>query len=535
MTSSTTTASTPVTTISDSSAPAVLLVDDRPDKLMALTAVLSGLDIDLITVNSGKEALRQLLDREFAVILLDVNMPVMDGFETAALIRSRRSSEHTPIIFITGMNDTDNHLSRGYSLGAVDYIFSPVLPEMLRAKVSVFIDLFRKSRELRRLAEEVANEAKQRALMLESRLDALLNRLNVGVFRCTLEGRLVSANPSFLYIFGLHPGSDLQAIDMASFYRQPTDRLQLISRLQREGQVQEPYVQQVRRDGKLIWVSIAKTLILGEDGMTYIDGLIEDLTSRKLAEDALITKSEELARSNARLEQFAYIASHDLQEPLRMVSSFASLLTCRYADKFDEQSHHFLERIVDGATRMQQMIRDILSYSRVDRSDQTTEVDCQQVVERALFNLESIISESQAEIIILDPLPRVIGDAVMLGQVFQNLIANGIKFRRNGVTPRIEISAQRDGACQWFAIADNGIGILPEHRDRVFGVFQRLHTRDAYEGTGIGLAICRKVVEWHGGQILVEGNGEAGSVFRFSVNKRGAHPHEVPPTTTASG
>lgn len=510
-----------------SNAPAVLLVDDRADKLAALSAVLSGLDLQLITATSGKEALRYLLHGDFAVILLDVNMPVMDGFETAALIRARRATEHTPIIFVTGLNDTDNHVSRGYSLGAVDYIFTPVLSEVLRAKVSVFIDLFRKNRDLRSLAEAVAVEAERRAAKLESRLEALLNRLNVGVFRSTIEGRLISANPSFLHIMGLHPTVDIRAIDMNAFYPRPADRLDLIQRLKSLGQVQEPYVQQRRSDGRMIWASVAKTMITGDDGVPYIDGLIEDITLRKQAEDALLVKSEELARSNAELEQFAYIASHDLQEPLRMISTFSSLLVSKYAPKIDGRGRQFLERVVEGATRMQQMIRDILSYSRVDRVERISEFDCAYVIDKVLFNLQGLISEKRA-VIDIGPLPHIQSDAVMLGQVFQNLIANSLKFTSPEIIPHIEISAERSGDVWFFSIADNGIGIPPEHRERIFGVFQRLHPRDVYEGTGIGLAVCRKIVQWHGGEIQVLGHAGGGSIFRFSL------PVSLPRRSTAS-
>lgn len=497
-------------------APAVLLVDDRPDKLEALKAVLTGLDLTLVTAASGKEALRHLLAGEFAVILLDVNMPVMDGFETAALIRARRSSEHTPIIFVTGINDTDTHVSRGYSLGAVDYIFTPVIPEVLRTKVSVFIDLFRKNRELRAHAESLASKAEQRAATLESRLAALLNRLNVGVFRCTVEGRLLTANPSFLRMMGLHPSVDFKAIDMATFYPNPADRADLVARLEKYGQIHEQHVQQRRADGTLIWASVSKTLTLAETGERFIDGLIEDITLRKQAEETLITKSEELSRSNAELEQFAYIASHDLQEPLRMISSYSTLVASRYADRLDERGRHYLAEVADGATRMQRMIRDVLSYSQIGHADSTSMVDCRDVMERALFNLQGAISESGAQIVIGE-LPVVQGDPVMLGQVFQNLIANSIKFRRLEVTPRVSISSLKEGDSWWILISDNGIGIQPEHRERVFGVFQRLHSRDAYEGTGIGLAVCRKVIQRHGGRIQIDGNESGGSTFRFSL------------------
>ena len=178
----------------------------------------------MITARSGKEALRLVLQHEFAVILLDVSMPIMDGFEAAALIRQRKASERTPIIFITAMSATDTHATRGYSLGAVDYIYAPVLPDVLRAKVGVFIDLFERAREIRRQADWLRVEAERRASNLETRLDGLLNRLNVGVFRSTIEGQLISANPAFRRIFGIAAGADLTAINIASLYQQTEER-----------------------------------------------------------------------------------------------------------------------------------------------------------------------------------------------------------------------------------------------------------------------------------------------------------------------
>src|SRR4051812_24850884 len=181
----------------------ILLVDDRPEKILALESILIELGQTIVTATSGKEALRLLLRDEFAVILLDVSMPVMDGFETAALIRQRKNSEHTPIIFVSAINATETHASRGYSLGAVDYIFAPVVPDMLRAKVSVFIDLFKKTRQVKRQGDWLRAEAERRAQQLESRLQALLNRLNLGVFRSSYDGLLIEANPAFYRLLGL--------------------------------------------------------------------------------------------------------------------------------------------------------------------------------------------------------------------------------------------------------------------------------------------------------------------------------------------
>lgn len=494
----------------------ILLVDDRPDKLVALTAVLTELGQELMVAHSGKEALRLVLNHDFAVILLDVSMPVMDGFETASLIRQRRKSEHTPIIFITALNATDNHASKGYSLGAVDYIYAPVIPDILRAKVSVFVDLFNKAKSIRLQSEALRLAAERRADRLEDRLESLLNRLNVGIFRCTLGGQLISANPAFMRIYGINPSVDPQTLDMSQFYLDENDRRIINERLQHDGRIQEWHVHHRRLDGSRIWCSISKTLLTDGDGSFYIDGLVEDITARKEAESAIIAKAEELARSNAELEEFAYVASHDLQEPLRMISSYASLMSERYADVLDERGVSFLAQLVESAKRMQDLIRDILSFSRIGKEISTVEVICEDVLDRVLYNLTSALDESHVEIQ-RGPLPVLRGDPVLIGQIFQNLIGNAIKFRRPGVPPRISINAQRQGTWWSLSVQDNGIGIPSDCTDRVFQLFQRLHSRAEYTGTGIGLAICRKAVRYYGGDITVESVLGEGSTFRFSL------------------
>jgi hypothetical protein len=497
----------------------ILLVDDRADKLMALESVLGVLGQDLIQARSGKEALRLVLSNDFAVILLDVSMPVMDGFETAALIRQRKHSEHTPIIFITALNATETHASRGYSLGAVDYIYAPVVPEVLRAKVSVFIDLFNKTREVKRKSEWLRLEAERRAASLETRLDGVLNRLNVGVFRSALDGTLISANPAFYRLFGINVGVPLETVNFGRLFIQEDEHSVLIAKLESEGKIQEYRARQRRIDGTIIWVSISKAISVEADGRRFIDGLVEDITERKEAEVALMAKAEELARSNAELEQFAYIASHDLQEPLRMVSAYSSLLVQRYGEAIDERGKAFFAQVVGGAKRMQELIRDLLAFSKIGKLPEPVAVDCNEVLERVLFNLQGSIESSAAEVT-HGPLPVVHGDMVLLGQLFQNLIGNGIKFRHRDRRPVIRIEAEHLANAWRFTIADNGIGIAPEHQERIFGVFQRLHNREDYPGTGIGLAICRKVVQQHGGSITVDSAPDQGSRFIFTIADR---------------
>jgi signal transduction histidine kinase len=251
-----------------------------------------------------------------------------------------------------------------------------------------------------------------------------------------------------------------------------------------------------------------------ESGYVNIYG--RDTTERRRAEEALKHLAEDLRRSNAELEQFAYVASHDLQEPLRMVSSYMQLLKRRYQGKLDNDADEFIAFAVDGAARMQQLINDLLTFSRVGTRGRPMGLSsCEKVLAEALMNLQVSIEESQA-IITHDPLPTIFCDQPQLVQVFQNLIGNSIKFRR-GQAPQIQISAKQD-ANEWiFSICDNGIGLDPKFGERIFEIFQRLHSRTSYPGTGIGLAICKRIVQRHGGRIWVDSKPGEGATFYFTL------------------
>lgn len=296
------------------------------------------------------------------------------------------------------------------------------------------------------------------------------------------------------------------------------------------------------------------------DDNGVIIGVVEvayNINARKQAEKALLTANHQLEvqnrqletiekqlesrnidleRSNKELQLFAYVASHDLQEPLRKVASFTQMLAERYADKLDADAKEFIAYAVDGAHRMQGLINDLLAYSRVGTSGKPfTPVDCETAFEDALANLELTIKDSGA-VVSHEPLPTVLGDATQLVQLFQNLIGNAIKFRRPGVTSEVHVSAKRvsgqsssvsasNAQCPmpnfWlFSVHDNGIGIDPEYFRRIFVIFQRLHSRAEYPGTGIGLAISQKVVERHGGRIWVESEPGKGTTFHFSIPER---------------
>jgi PAS domain S-box-containing protein len=273
----------------------------------------------------------------------------------------------------------------------------------------------------------------------------------------------------------------------------------------------------LRRDGREFPIEIMLSPLETPDG-THITAAIRDISVRKAAEADLIDKIAELKRSNEELSQFAYIASHDLQEPLRMVSSYTQLLAQRYAGRLDADADDFIAFAVDGATRMQRLIQDLLAYSRTGtkRMDVLL-VSSEHALDRALINLAGAIEGSGAKVT-RDPLPKVHADETQLVQLFQNLIGNALKYR-NANTPTVHVSAAQKRGLWQFSVKDNGIGIEPQYHDRIFGKFQRLHNRNEFSGTGIGLAICRKIVERNGGEISVTSKLGRGSTFRFSLGE----------------
>ena len=272
----------------------------------------------------------------------------------------------------------------------------------------------------------------------------------------------------------------------------------------------------LRRDGAEFPIEIGLNPIETSEG-TFVLSSIADITERKRAERQLQQRSEELARSNRDLEQFAYVASHDLQEPLRAVAGPLQLLQRRYEGKLDERADEFIGHAVDGATRMQSLIDDLLSYSRVGRlEDPKQPVPVEHALEFALKNLAIVMQETQAQVT-HDPLPTVQGIASQLTLLFQNLIGNALKFRHKARPVRIHVGAQPVGDAWQISVADNGIGIAEQYFERIFVIFQRLHTRREYPGTGLGLALCKRIVEHHGGKIWLESKPDEGTTFFFTL------------------
>ncbi len=503
----------------------ILLVDDTPENLVSLEATLETLGEELVLARSGKEALRYLLEDNFAAILLDVKMPDMDGFETAELIRSRPRSRHTPILFLTGYKN-EEHLFRGYDLGAVDFLFKPIVPEVLRSKVAVFVELSRKAELLEQQAAVLRNQAAtlQKA---EQRFRSLLEAAPDAMIICGPSGCIALVNSRTEAIFG-YPRAEL--LDQHIRTLVPRWHFEMLESpdedpsqgLMKPGSASE--LDAVRRDGSTFPVEISLSPI-EVDGDLLITTSIRDITARKIVEqeharaeeevrhlnshlehlnahleERVRERTEALLRSNDELAQFAYIASHDLQEPLRTVSLYTQLLARRYDDVVDNDGRKFMRYITDNASRMEHLIHDLLEFSRVeaDAADHFTATSCDAAIEEALFNLQGRIEECGAKIE-RDPLPMVHGDSTQLSRVFLNLLINSIKYRHPDRAPRIFISAESRGSGWLISVKDNGIGIEPAYLEKVFGIFKRLHGRDN-PGTGMGLAICRKIVTRHGGE-----------------------------------
>jgi signal transduction histidine kinase len=414
--------------------PKILLVDDREDNLMSMETVLEPDGYKIVKASSGRQVLKILLsDFDFALILMDVQMPNLNGFETASLIYERDRLRHIPIIFITANNYGEENIFKGYRAGAVDYIYKPVNPDLLRAKVSVFVDLYRKN---------------YRLLMQEQKLVAINKNLEIEVI---------------------------------------------------ERKASEEKVTELNRR------------------------LLENIAR--------------LETANKDLDLFAFMASHDLQAPLRKVRMFSDRLLLNHKESMNKDGQMYLERIREVSKRMQDLINDILRFSKISvERESLQEVDLNEVLNEVLSELEGIIREKNAELII-DKLPILSVNALLMGPLFSNLISNALKYSRKQVSPIIRIRSEsspdmgsyglngnrgvngKEGETRYCRIhvEDNGIGFDQKYAEQIFDMFRRLHPSPDYEGTGIGLAICKKIVEKHEGFISALGKPDEGASFIVSL------------------
>jgi PAS domain S-box-containing protein len=328
---------------------------------------------------------------------------------------------------------------------------------------------------------------------------------------------IATFNPGAERLFG-YPADQIIGRNLAIL--EPPGKADEIARILRESFEQSGSVRtetrRRRKDGRIFDADAIDSPIYDQRGREIgFSAIVRDISERKQAERDLAERTRELERSNVELEQFAYSASHDLQEPLRMVGSYVQLLRDRYRGRLDSDADEFIDFAVDGAVRMKRLINDLLLYSRAGRGHSSAMVESGAALDWAVANLALKLSDS-ACVVIRGEMPPVMADASQLGQLFQNLIDNALKFRTEAL-PRIEIGAERRGGLWDFCVRDNGIGIDQQHATRIFQMFQRLHSSADYPGTGIGLAVCRKIVERKGGSIWVDSEAHPGTAFRFTI------------------
>jgi PAS domain S-box-containing protein len=519
----------------------ILLVDDRADKLMAIEAVLSSLGQNIVKARSGKEALRHLLTMDFAVILLDVSMPCMDGFETAALIRKRPASEHTPIIFITSISNSENNVAHGYSLGAVDYLLTPIVPDILRTKVSAFVELYRKSQEVEQLRRLEERRHQREMADVADRLEAETKRnrfftLSLDLLAiASFDDYFMQLNPVWMSTLGFEE-QELKTRSVLEFVH-PEDRTataEVFTKL-KMGSAPVYFENRYRcKDGSFRWLGWTAAPF-PEEQLVYI--FARDITERKGKETEIRDLNQELERRirsltelNGELEAFGYSISHDLRAPLRSIRSFAQFLREHAGPAMDQEGNDYLRRVESAAKYMDLLLLDLLEYSRLNGSElELTGVDMDAAVKDVLASIEKEVEDRKAEVNVKFPLGCVRAHSATMRQVLYNLISNGLKFVPAGRMPHIEVRAEERESYLRVWVEDRGIGIPPQFHQKIFGLFQRLHSHDAYPGTGIGLALVRKAIDRMGGRIGVESDVGKGTRFWFELPQSAAEPMEASP------
>ncbi|MES2307608.1 MAG: response regulator [Verrucomicrobiota bacterium] len=414
----------------------ILIVDDRQDKRMAMETIIQDLDQNIIQASSGREALRHLLNQDFAVILLDVNMPGMDGFETALLIRERKKLENIPIIFVSAISDTETHVSRGYSLGAVDYILAPIVPEILRAKVAVFVELYKTAEKVRQQAEDL---------------------------------RLAHS-------------------DLEVRVQQRTEELAVANKaLQLEIKEREK----------------------AQDSLKQLNAQLEEI---------VFNRTTELRSANQELEAFTYSIAHDLRAPFRQIHSYAELLHEEFSNAIPHEAQNYLQRIGTKSLEMGKMVDDLLNLFGISRQKFDLEwVNMNDLVEDVVSGMKS---ECEGRTITwkVSELPKLKCNYSLMRQVFVNLISNSVKYTRPRNPAEIEIGGSQNVHETLFYVRDNGVGFDMKFYDQLFGVFQRLHRAEEFEGTGVGLALTSRIVKRHSGRIWAEAKVNEGAIFNCAFN-----------------
>ena len=527
----------------------VLLVDDRPANLVALEATLAPLGVRTVSAVSGPEALRRLLAEEFALVLLDVQMPGMDGFETATLMKRHPRTAHVPVIFVTAIHREPAHLFRGYERGAVDYLTKPFDPNILRSKVRVFVDLFVKERQLREQSALLhERESRDREHRTEERFRALLDSMPLCVWALGADGTPVYANRSWLEYAGADAGAQGP---MAALHPEdePAVRTDVQMALQRGQPIELEYRLRSARDGSYRWHAVRFLPQRDPEGIvTGWIGTATDIENFKRAQDAhadLAVKEREAREAaeaaNRAKDEFLATLSHELRTPLNAMVGWTHMLRSRTLSADKEQKA--LETIERNARAQAELIEDILDVSRIIAGKLRIEihpVDLPSIVDVAV---DAVRPAAEAKGIVLErrtgELPeRFTGDAVRLQQAIWNLLSNAIKFTPAG--GRVELDVGADEKQVIVQVTDTGCGISPEFKPYVFDRFRQLDSssKRTHGGLGIGLAIVRHVVELHGGTVSCESAGpERGATFtlRLPVRTEESAPIAVAPEVRQAG
>jgi len=487
----------------------LLLVDENAQD-RALAGLVLGRafpEAQIREVDDAEDFATVLNRSRFDLVVTECLMNWTDGLSVFRAVREIQPQ--TPVIAFTELRDPEI-VVEAMKAGFADYVFKGSRG-YLQLPVAV---------------QSAWEQARNRLLAARSEpwLDALLDRSNIGVYRSTLDGRLIESTPALLRLLGVSDLEDALRISLPEPHFLAEDKQDLLDRLSTNEASRSRDVQVHGADGTITWLNLTEVLLLDVDDEIVIDILVRDISQQMEREDALKTTLRELERSNADLSQFAYMASHELQQPLRMVEKFGAILAEEYGADLGQGGGELLQSVTDGAARMQNLVDDLLELSRIDTEGKDfAEVDSNEVLHEAILGIEDVIGESGAEVH-SEKLPVVMGDHSQMVQLWRNLISNAVKFRREDA-PKIEIAAEETEDSWIFSIEDNGIGIDALELENIFVIFRRLHPE--LPGTGIGLSICKRIVERHGGRLWAEPLGDEGARFQFSMPKADPDSGEI--------
>jgi PAS domain S-box-containing protein len=492
---------------------ALILEDQEADfDMVASELRRSGFSARCQRVETESEFLTQL-EKHPDIILSDYRLPGIDAPRALELLQ--QSGLEIPFIILTGAV-TEETVVECMKLGAADYLLKD---RMVRLGPAVTRALAES--ELRQ--QKRASEAALRKI--NERFQDLVETTNVIPCELDLESwRFTYVGPQAAALLG-YPAEEWYRDGFWSAHVHPEDRDALFHLRGLPGASAKDHdftCRMLTSKGVTIWLHCVVKTTAWENSHRMLHGFMIDVTEFKVTQESLARHATDLAASNAELQQFAYVASHDLQEPLRMVSFYTQLLSKRYKGRLDADADEFIGYALDGALRMSALIKHLLEYSRVStRRPEFMPTDCETAFQVSMTNLQMALDECHATVT-HDPLPMVKADSSQIGQLIQNLVGNAIKFHGEEA-PHVHVSAREEPSEWLFSVKDNGIGIEAENFDTIFGIFQRLHARDVYPGSGVGLAICKRIVERHRGRMWVESEPGKGSTFCFTIPKDQVH------------